>query len=218
MKRRMLFISLALVLILTMLMPGAALAKDDRCKPGPAVTDFSGSGLIYVTYMPDPIIKGKTWRYNGEIAEGFLNQCDWDLLAGTAFWSEHDSIVRVDEQGNASGIMKGTFSLTRPDGSGTLEGTFTGIIRGNLFTYTITDDGIWVGTGGTGVFENVKAWGKWSADLSLGLIPGTDIYTLLGPVTWEGKYILPVEPPVVNKSWKWDKPWKPLKPWKVIRP
>jgi len=218
MKRRMLFFSLALVLVLTALMPGAALAKNDKSKPGPAITDFSGSGLIYVTYMPDPVIKGKIWRYDGEIAEGFLAQCDWDLLAGTAFWSEHDSVVKVDEQGNASGVMKGTFSLTRPDGSGTLEGTFIGRISGNLFTGEISDSGTWIGTGGTGVFEDAKAFGKWSAQLSFGPIPGTDIYTLVGPVTWEGKYSLPVERPVVKKFWKPDKPSKPLKPWKVIRP
>lgn len=219
MKRRMLFIGLALALILTMMVPGAALAKNDnKAKPAPAVTDFSGSGLIYVTYMPDPVIRGKIWRYDGEIVEGFLAQCDWDLLAGIAFWSEHDSTVMVDDQGNARGMMKGTFSLTRPDGSGTLEGTFIGRISGNLFTGEIADSGTWFSNGGTGVFEGAKAFGKWSAQLSIGAIPGTDIYTLIGPVTWEGKYSLPVERPVVNKFWKWDKPSKPFKPWKVIRP
>jgi len=217
MKKRILFISLAVVLILTMLVPGAALAKNDKWRHGSGNTDFSGSGLIYVTYMPDPVIKGKIWRYDGEIAEGFLAQCDWDLLAGTAFWSEHDSVVRVDEQGNANGVMKGTFSMTRPDGSGILEGTFTGRISGNLFTGEISDSGTWKNTGSTGVFEGVKASGKWSAQLSIGPIPGTDIYTLIGPVLWEGKYKLPTERPTVKKFWKQDKPDKPLKPWKVSR-
>lgn len=218
MKRKMLFISLALALILAMLVPGAALAKNDKFRQVPAVTDFSGSGLIYVTYMPDPVIRGKIWRYDGEIVEGFLAQCDWDLLAGTAFWSEHESTVRVDDQGNASGMMKGNFSLTRPDGSGILEGTFLGKISGNLFTGEISDSGTWLSTKGTGVFEGARAFGKWSAQLSIGAIPGTDIYTLVGPVTWEGKYSLPIERPVVNKFWKPDKPSKPFKPWRVIRP
>jgi hypothetical protein len=218
MKRRILIITLVLVLAMTMLVPGAALAKNDKCNPGGGMTDFSGSGLIYVTCMPDPVIKGKIWRYDGEIVEGFLAQCDWDLLAGTVFWSEHDSVVRVDDQGNANGIMKGTFSLARPDGSGVLEGTFTGHITGNLFTGEISDSGVWVSNGGTGVFEGVKASGKWSAQLSIGPIPGTDIYTLIGPVTWEGKYKLPAERPISNKFWKQDKPEKPFKPWKVVRP
>jgi hypothetical protein len=188
MKKRILFISLALVLVLTVLMPGAALAKVEKHRPPtPAIVNFTGSGIIYVTYMPDPFIKGHIWCYRGEIAEGFLAQSDWDLLAGAAFWSSHDSIVRVDKMGNANGIMKGTFTLSQPDG--VLEGTFSGRIRGNLFTYTIMDEGVWMGTGGTGVFQGVKAWGTWSADLILGCIPGTSIYTLIGPLDWAGKYM-----------------------------
>lgn len=222
MKRRLLLISLALVLVLTALTPATALAYQGKRVQS---ENFSGSGLIYVTYMPDPIIRGDIWRYNGEIVEGFLNECDWDLLAGTGFYSKHNSVVKVDEQYNASGVMKGTFSLTRPDGSGVLKGTFTGRISGNLGTGDIYDTGTWSSTGGTGVFKGVKASGKWSADLSIGPIPGTDIYTLIGPVTWQGKYTSP-KPQDINKPGKPIKPWKlmpfepgkPIKPWKPIKP
>ena len=227
MKRRILFISLMLVLVLTMLMPATALAKDWKYRQGPRTTDFAGSGLIYVTYMPDPIIKGKIWRYQDEIVEGFLDQCDWDLLVGTVFWSEHDSIVRVDEEYNARGMMRGTFTLTRPDGSGVLKGSFNGRIKGNLSTGDISDTGSWRSTGGTGVFEGVRAWGKWSAELHFGLIPGTDIATLVGPVVWNGKYTSPIKPPDIIKPGKPIKPWKPenlikpgkpIKPWKPVWP
>ncbi len=187
MKRKLIFISLVLALILTVMMPATALAKYDKWGNRSATTNFSGSGLIYVTYMPDPIIKGKIWRYQGEIVEGFLDQCDWDLLAGTVFWSDHDSVVKVDEQYNAKGIMRGTFSLTRPDGSGTLNGTFTGKIQGNLYTGDIMDTGTWRSTGGTGLFEKVKAWGDWSAELHFGEVGGQS--TLVGPVNWSGKYM-----------------------------
>jgi hypothetical protein len=215
MKRRKLFISLALVLMLTALMPATAAAGNDRHVP---TESFTGSGLIYVTYMPDPIIKGNVWRYQGEIVEGFLAQCDWELLAGTVFYSDHDSTVRVDDEGNASGVMKGDFSLTRPDGTGILEGSFTGSIQGNLFTGDIRDNGTWQSTKGTGVFEDVKASGKWSAELCLGAVPGTDIITLIGPVTWEGKYISPTQPPGVNKPGKPDKPGRPIEPGKPVKP
>ena len=192
MKKRLIFISLTLVLILAVLAPSAALAGHHRgyqkCGFDDRKGNFSGSGLIYVTYMPDPVIKGPIWRYQGEIVEGFLDQCDWDLLAGTVFWSEHDSTVRVDEQYNASGTMRGTFSLTRPDGSGSLSGTFTGRIRGNLYTGDIYDEGSWRSTGGTGCFEGVRAWGKWSAELHYGDIGGQ--MTLVGPMNWSGKYTL----------------------------
>jgi hypothetical protein len=221
MKSRMLCISLVLALFLTVLAPATALADNGRRVQ---TESFTGSGLIYVTYMPDPIIKGKVWRYQGEVVEGYLDQCDWDLLAGTAFWSEHDSTVRVNDDGSAKGIMKGTFTLTRLDGAGTLEGTFTGRIQGNLYTGDISDTGTWRSTRGTGVFENVKAGGKWSAGLHLGVIPGTDILTLIGPVAWEGKYTGPIKSLDINKPGKPIKPWelikpgKPIKPWKPIKP
>jgi hypothetical protein len=185
MKRRILFISLVLVMVLTALMPAAALARSDgKARPSPVLRDFSGSGLIYVTYMPPPEIKGKMWRYSGEIGEGFLEQSDWDLLAGAGFWSSHDSLVQVQKDGSARGIMKGEFRLICPDGSGVLEGVFEGKITGNLFTGFISDDGTWLSTGGSGVFADVKAGGKWSADLAF----DAGIGTLVGPLTWEGKY------------------------------
>lgn len=222
MKKRLLIIGLVLALLVTMLIPTAAMADQSKIiKRWPAVTDFSGSGLIFVTYMPDPVIKGKVWRYKGEIVEGFLDQCDWDLLAGTAFWSEHNSTVRVDDQGNAKGIMRGSFTLTRPDGTGVMKGRFMGRIKGNLLTGDISDTGTWRSAGGTGVFKGVKAWGKWSAELHFGLIPGTDIATLIGPVAWDGKYISRVQPQDIIKPGKPIKPWKPgniIKPGKTIKP
>jgi hypothetical protein len=224
MKKRLLLISLALVLMLTALAPATALADNSRrVQTG----SFTGSGQLYVTYMPDPVIRGQIWRYQGEVVEGILNQCDWDLLAPTIFYSEHDSTVRVDDEGNARGLMKGTFSLTRPDGTGSLEGTFTGRIQGNLYTGDIMDEGTWHSNKGTGVFENVRALGKWSAELHLGIVPGTDIITLIGPVAWEGKYInLNKEIKDIEKPGKPIMPWKqlpvapgkPIKPWKPIIP
>jgi hypothetical protein len=186
MTRKILFVSLVLVLLLTMLLPSAVLAKNDsKHRPVPVLKDFSGAGMIYVTYMPPPAIHGKLWRYTGEIAQGFLQDCDWDLLAGTAFWSSHDSFVIVQKDGSCMGIMKGEFTLSRPDGSGVLEGVFEGRITGNLYTGYISDAGMWFSTGGSGVFAGVKAWGQWSADLAYDVGLGT----LVGPLGWEGKYL-----------------------------
>lgn len=238
MKKRLLFISLVLALLLTALAPATALAKGWPEPPGPkpaGPTSFNGDGLIYVTYMPDPIIKGKIWRYQGEIVEGFMLQCDdWDLLAEAAFWSEHDSVVRVDESGNVKGMMTGTFKIIRADGTlvSTLEGRFNGKITGNHFfdlAVTIRDEGTWTSTKGTGEFEGVKAWGKWSADLALGVIidpitndpvidpeTGQPIITLVGPLTWGGQYTSKLPP----KPWQPAiKPGKPIMPWKpIIKP
>ena len=202
MKMRVLFMSLALALVLTALMPAPVSAESHKL-PAKS-TPFTGSGLIYVTYMPDEIIKGNNWHYQGEVVEGFLSSCDWDLLVGASFYSVHDSKVKVDEEGNIKGKMEGTFILTRPNGS-TLEGKFSGKITGNNYfdpTVTIVDEGKWKSTKGTGDFEGVKAKGTWSAHLYYGPIPGTPIWTLVGPLTWDGK-------------WDSGKKPKPLKPWKT---
>jgi hypothetical protein len=188
MKKRILLVTLTLVLLLMTIVPTAALAKNDRCGQSARPTDFTGAGQIWVTYMPDPVIHGNIWRYQSELVEGVLTQCDWDLLADTAFWSEHSSTVRVDEQYNACGMMRGSFSLTRPDGSGVLTGVFTGRIQGNLYSGDIYDQGTWHAIGGSGVFEGVRAWGRWSAELHYGEVGGQA--TLVGPSSWSGKYQL----------------------------
>lgn len=188
MKKRILPVILVLVLLSTIITPTTALAKNDRCDPSVRPAEFNGAGQIWVTYMPDPATRGGTWRYQDELVEGILTQCDWDLLADTMFWSEHSSTVRVDEQYNASGIMRGSFSLTRPDGSGALNGVFTGKIRGNLYTGDIYDQGTWHATGGSGVFKGVRAWGRWSAELHYGEVGGQ--VTLVGPLSWSGQYQL----------------------------
>jgi hypothetical protein len=198
MKKRIILTALALVLLLVTITPTAALANNERWGQWARPTDFSGSGQIFVTYMPDPVIQKNIWRYQGEIVMGMLDQCDWDLLAGTVFWSEHDSIVRVDDQYNISGVMRGTFSLTRPDGSGALSGVFTGKILGNIYTGDIYDQGTWHATGGSGAFEGVRAWGGWSAELHFGLVNGQE--TLVGPLNWSGKYQLGKEYKEQNKE------------------
>jgi hypothetical protein len=217
MKKRLLLVSLALVLMLTLALPAAAFAKNDTFKPG-APAAFTGNGLIYISYMPDPIVMGNIWRYQGEIVEGFMLDSNWEALAGTAFWSDHDSVVRVGDDGSVRGMMSGSFSMTRLDGTGVLKGTFMGKISGNLATGDIYDSGTWISNGGTGVFAGVRAWGDWSAELHAGYIPGTEYVSLVGPLVWEGKYTSPVKP--VIKPWKWDntyKPGKPIKPWQPIK-
>jgi hypothetical protein len=195
MKKRILVFSLALVLLLTLAFPATALAKVDKSKP--VNTSFTGSGFIYIKYMPEPAIRGNVWRYYGEIVEGQMLQSSWDALSGAYFWSDHDSVVKVGKDGSARGTMWGSFSMTRPDGSGVLRGAFEGKISGNLYTGDIYDTGTWISMGGTGAFEGIIAGGKWSAELHVGLIPGTDYISLVGPIDWEGKYISPA-----GKPWK----------------
>jgi hypothetical protein len=181
MKRRMLFLSLVLAVVMVMILPAAAFARGNDAKAKSGVTEFAGGGVLYVTPMPAPVIKGNIWRFNDEIAEGALLQSSWDLLAGAGFWSSHDSVVYVADDGACWGMMWGTFKLLRPDG--VLEGFFEGKIRGNLYAGLISDSGSWHATGGSGVFAKVRAFGKWSADLAHNGV------TLAGPLTWSGKYL-----------------------------
>jgi hypothetical protein len=217
MKKGVLLASLALVLVLTLTLPVAALAWD-MPKPGPAVTDFTGSGTLFVTYFPDPVMNGKIWRYNNEVVEGYIESSTWDALQYAYFSSTHDSVVRVADNYDIQGTMWGTFTMTNPDGVSVLRGIFQGRITGNIYSGEIHDIGTWTGISGTGVFAGVKAWGQWSADLLPGLIPGTDIPSLVGQMNWEGKYS--GGKPVI-KPWKTMpsfKPGKPIRPWKPAKP
>lgn len=220
-KKKLLFIALALVLVMTVLMSSAAFAKNNQYQSMSAYTDFTGSGFVYVYSIGDIIPEGNTIKFSEEVVLGLLTECTWEELAGADFWSTHDSTVLVDENGNARGFMRGSFLLTSTVAEGTISGTFQGKITGNLGhmaigdisqTY-ILDTGTWRCTKGTGVFEGVEAWGEWSAGLQAGVISGTGIETLVGSLVWNGK---------CSNSTKWDgqmkwnneKPGKPEKSWK----
>jgi len=82
--------------------------------------------------MPDAIIDDDECNYQGEVVEGLLSSADWDLLVGVTFYSVHDFELVVDEQGDVEGEMKGTFIITRQNGS-TLEGKFSGKITGSNY-------------------------------------------------------------------------------------
>lgn len=189
MKKRLLFISLALVVVLLTMGSTTVLAKPEKSA---AVTPFTGEGVIYVTYMPDPPIQqGRTLRFEGEVVEGVLPDCDWPELQGATFYSVHDSIVKVDKAGKANGTMHGTFTLTATDSTlyGTFHARISGTISEDVWDWYVVDEGVWKSTNGTGVFEGVKAWGSLFAELEFGPIPDPPFYTLVGPLTWEGKYI-----------------------------
>jgi hypothetical protein len=219
-KKKLLFIALALVLVMTVLMPSAAFAKNNQYQSMSAYTDFTGSGFVYVYSVGDIIPEGNTVKFYEEVVPGALIGCTWKELEGAEFWSTHDSTVWVDQYGNACGFMRGKFLLTSTVAEGTISGTFQGKITGNLgdmatgdITNTkISDTGTWRCTRGTGVFEGVEAWGEWSAGLQAGLIPGTDIPSLVGNLVWNGKY----SSGDTNKWEKWGnkKPGKPEKSWK----
>ena len=214
-KRRILIIGLSLALLIVMLVPSAAMAKTYNWQT-PVYTDFGGGGGIYVYYMPVALTQGNISSFTGEIVLGTFGDSSWDPLDGAAFWSSHDSIVRIDDDGTTFGWMWGDFTLTSPDGS-VMQGTFTGKVTGNLappLPY-VSDTGSWRMTSGTGVFADVSAFGSWSADLVWTQITDTD-FTLAGPINWQGKYS--------GDSTKFTRPyrnsynWSPVKYWRPYTP
>jgi hypothetical protein len=209
-KRRMLLIGLSLALLLVLLVPSAAFAKNEK-NTQPAYTDFTGAGYIYVTAMPDPVVQGNIWSYSGEIAEGVLAQSDWDLLANTVFWSSHDSVVKVADDGTTCGWMWGTFTLSI-DANNVMTGTFNGKITGNLYLGNISDTGSWMKTSGTGAFASVNAFGNWSAQLTY----DQGIGTLVGPLSWQGKHTTG-STSYMKPGWNSFK-WSPFKIWKPFTP
>jgi hypothetical protein len=190
MKKRLLFIGLALGLVLSTLMPATALAKPER----PALNSFEGSGFVtgapsWRHFSSRPTKGGYILCYEGEVVPGYMYSCPgWDALVGATLGSTHDSIVIVDKSGKIIwGEMWGEFVLTAADGS-KLEGQFSGeITAGELDPTTgtifwVEDEGRWMSTRGTGVFRGVEAWGTWAVQLP----PITSSpYTLL----WDGQYI-----------------------------
>jgi hypothetical protein len=213
-KKRLLFIGLSLALLLVLLVPSAALAKNNKAWQSPVYTDFKGGGDIYVSAMPAPLVQGNIWSFNDEIVEGWLDS-DWELLANSAFWCSHDSCIKVDGDGTTFGWMWGNFKITSlvyPDS--VMQGTFFGKITGNMTYLNISDTGTWTQTWGTGVFAGANAYGSWSAQLAY-----SDYYkTLVGSLDWQGKY--------TSSSLKYDLPrpgkvsyqWSPVKPWKPFTP
>lgn len=196
MKKRVFSISLLLVVCLVMLVPSAVMAKNDRNQyhGNSEWTEFTGGGNIYVSDVENMVIRNNTAKFSGEIVQSLFQPIlsDWDLLNGAIFWSDHDSTVRLYDDGTARGVMNGTFTMTSADGESCLSGVFSGTVTGSytymgdqlVFTY-VQDEGRWNSTRGNGAFENIRASGEWAATLTLNLTYGT----LVGALDWAGSYL-----------------------------
>jgi hypothetical protein len=198
MRKKALFIGLALSLILTTVMSTPVLAKSpcQPPKPAPPVSgSFEGTGYVNPYGITVASVSSQRFfgwyilRYRGEEVPGYLASCvGWDDLQGAVLSSTHDSIVLVDRFGNVIwGYMEGRFELATAQG--TLEGSFSAQIVSGLLDpvlgsiYAIKDQGQWTSSGGTGVFDNVRASGTWGLDLAYPYQPGNG-NTLL----WDGQY------------------------------
>jgi hypothetical protein len=201
MNKRLLSISVALILALITLMPSPALAKPERVvKPA----QFAAVAEVMVTNPGTSIPQGSKIITRGEIIEGVFNSVQgWPALNGASLHVRHNSVITLAPlgangigkyQGNASALV-----VVSPVGGGRLTGIYTATIQGE---YTFTQDGQlviqWVLD--TGTFKAagrilgedgrtfVTAQGEWAATLLLTQVPTPPGYTLAGQAHLDGQY------------------------------
>lgn len=190
MKRRCLLLaSVALVVVMALLVPGAALA-DDGAKGNKV--EFVASGLVYIgPYESES--KGPVEFVRNEPVDSLLplSSSSWDDVDGGWLTSLHDGSIVIKPDGTFKGHLRGTFIVYAEDGS-QLTGKMTGKVSGfgsleTPGTY-IQDSGRWRSTkGSTGAFEGVDAKGTWSVYMEpMEVAPG--VWTYVGLLTLEGSY------------------------------
>ena len=199
MKKRLLLIGLVLSLLLTMLVPGTAVAHSriQRCPPTPfsalaevAVVD-PGTSTSYGPY-------GLTIVTRGEKIQGqFVYADGWDSMLGATLGVRHNSIIRLTPTTPESGTFAGSawaiivVNLSGDGGRlfGTYRATLTGdyqITEGGIIFNNVVDSGQFTVVGRDGG-NFVTASGNWMATLLFTEVePG--IFTLAGGAEVAGEY------------------------------
>lgn len=180
-------------LVTALLIPASALAAK------PASTPFTATGLIWIADMGGQKLNGPMGIAKGEEVDFLIGDCDeWDALNGAYAVTYHNGTIRYLPDGTFQGRLSGKFTMMARDGTGTLQGNMVGEVSGtwnpsdpeNPVGTTISDQGTWQSTTGTGVFAKVKARGTWEAKLDWGLppLPGwpPGVETYSGPVIFAG--------------------------------
>ena len=195
MKKRFLFITLVLVLLLTAILPAGVMASDkdrDRDKfTAEAMVYISAAGTTTITGQRGPLVFTQT---TGEQLTGLVSSSpDWEDLTGSGFTMDvvtNNAILNYNTL-TLTGISTGTISLLGADGTSAMTGIFRAIIRGkfmldeqgNPLFYEVNDLATFKLEGVSGVFDEVEAKGIASVQLT----PTPDGQTLAGMMTMEGR-------------------------------
>jgi hypothetical protein len=199
---------LASALAVALLLPASAMAAK------PTATGFTATGLIWIADMGDQKTGGPMGIAKGEEVDILIiDGGGWDALDGAYAGTYHNGTIRYllpaggETFGTFQGRLSGKFTMaaydyTTPEPApiGTLKGNMIGDVSGtwnvsgpgNPEGTTISDQGTWQSTTGTGVFAKVKARGTWQANLSWGEppLPGwlSGVKTYWGKVIFAGTY------------------------------
>ena len=205
MKKRLLLISLALVLVLTMLAPTPVLAKGgkwdskwEKTKPIP----FVSTAEVMVVDPGKSIQRGLKITTRGERIEGVFTAVEgWPELAGASLKVWHNSVITLSPDSETEGTFSGKARalIVVSLGNGRLFGRYTANLEGE---YHLTEEGELaidevLDTGTFRVIGRilkdgrtfVQANGDWNAYLQLTPIPIDPGYTLAGVAQINGEYV-----------------------------
>jgi hypothetical protein len=190
MKKRLLLISLALSLLLTVLLPGVTTARPGdwgfRCPS----QSFHAEASVWVTDPGTSAQYGLTIITRGEKAEGiFYAAPGWESMVGATLNVTHNSVIRLNPgTGMFTGWAWAAIMVAFPDNGGRLYGTYSADLTGHfdiigdqIIIYDVVDDGVFWVSGRDG-HSTVSANGSWLGNLEFN---GT---TLAGTAVVDGQY------------------------------
>ncbi|MBI2909932.1 MAG: hypothetical protein HYX92_20015 [Chloroflexi bacterium] len=186
--RKLVFLALASMFLLSFSMPGVATAK--------APTPFTATIFVWVQDPGNMAPAGVGWRTTNEVVLGQVVASDWDKLQGAAIQVSHSSNTLIGPDGRILlGHARASFTVVR--GASTIVGNYRSAISGDLAVPPETagwfsDEGGWDLLKGAGDYQGVESHGKWQARLELGPIldgNGNPIaFTYRGFATLSGTY------------------------------
>jgi hypothetical protein len=197
MKRKLLFISMVLTLVLTTLAPAPVLAKDEKGFTPPEA--FAAKATVWVTDPGHSTAVGPKIITRGEIIEGVFTQAENFLsIEGALLSVKHNSVITLSPDGTFAGEAKALVTVS-PLSGGRIFGRYHAALQGEyhfvggqLVIDWVTDTGTFSAQGH--IFDEdgrtlYKAEDEWAAALLLTQVgPNPEDVTLVGEALLEGHY------------------------------
>lgn len=192
MRKKLLYIALAIALISTFVVPTPVLADS----PKAIKTTFQAVAQAMVTDPGKVTVLGTRIITRGEIIQGTVVATDWAALNGASLKVHHASEIKLTPTSPTTGTFAGearALVTVDPVGGGKLVGTYKAtlsgaytLLNGQLVVNWVNDIGSIEAAGVVGG-KVVKVDGTWNANLVLTPVsPG--VYTLAGLAQMGGQY------------------------------
>ena len=196
MKKKILFLSLAMLLIAA-LVPTTAMAAPANIRhpkttafQAVAETYISAGGNVTITRQFGSLVYEKT--VGEQLAGQVISSSNWPDFSNAQFVMDvvtNNAVLNMRTL-DLSGIGSGTITVFGADGTSMIQGTFSCIIRGKFILdnagfplfYQVTDMATFDLSNGSGVFSGEKA----SGTAVIQLAPDYSLGTLAGQMTING--------------------------------